>query len=337
MRDDLEPFHSVVIGVGSYGRDAINVLRAFDLTPGNMWAKDLKCFAVDAKGFTSNDTEAVSPAAIAAIGQAYLVFIVSDMTREAEVCLARIAECVRPQEALTVGIVPNPIGIEAEPSSSLTDSSLEKLLSHVNSLILVPRTPPAPTAKDVCAIITGLLDIVTRSGLIGLDFADVKIVLGNGGLTHFGYGAATGKDRAAKAAMEAINGPALTKDKLVEAQGVILSITGDDNISLDEVTEVTDAIIDCCKEDASVFFQGYYDGKDGELSVFMLACAEGTKDARQAFAQRSFVDWEEEVFPIDYDELESPAFIRPSSFGELVPGPVPPLPAEQNDGKGNNE
>jgi cell division protein FtsZ len=365
MNSDLEPFRCLIIGVGGcgcavinkmiiaeYGRDAkygeVTYL-AVDSDSGTLTACRAEQKISVPKAALLDGAEPELKDQLAAISCVDMVFVVSGMGGATGTEISPIiADYAKQHEALTIGVATLPLPTEGAQRTAAAETGLSAFRQSANSVIVVPLAAPETCTLSASVVegvyhdadvavstsIVSIVDTVIRHGLIGMDFADVRTVLDEGGLTRIGYGAATGKDRATKAAMEAINGPALTKDKLGEAQGVIIAITGDDNISLDEVTEVATAVTDCCKEDASVFFQGYYDGKDGELSVFVLACAEGTRDTRHEFPQRSFVDWEESVFPIDYDELESPAFIRrASSFGELVSGPVPPLPAEQSNGK----
>ena len=366
---DREPFRCLIIGVGGCGCAILNNMLAAEYGKDRQYGEVIY-IALDSESATLETCKAEQKICIpktalyedepelqeqlAAIPRADMVFVLFGMGGATGTKISPIvASYAKQRESLTIGVTALPLLDEGEQRVTTAKKGLSAFLRGTNSLIEIPMpallsgTEETPAIEDVYAeadkaIITGITAIVDcilpYGRLIGMDFADLQTVFGNGGISRVSYGAATGKGRARQAALQAISSPMLGVEKLKRASGVLIVIVGDSTISLEEVSEVSNIFLEKCHEDAEVLFQTFYDGNDSALSVLVLACAKGAKDTRYGFTQRSFVDWEEEVFPIDYDALEPPAFIRwASSFGDFVPGPVPPLPPEQHDDKGNNE
>jgi cell division protein FtsZ len=165
-----------------------------------------------------------------------------------------IADIAKRQGALTIGIVTLPFTVEGGKRIENSQYGLERMVSVCDTLIVIPNDKllelapelPIHTAFKVAdEILTnsvkGIAELVTRSGLVNLDFADIKAVVSNGGVSLIGIGESNSGNRAKEAVMKAIENPLL--DVNIEgANGALVNITGGPNMSLDEYREVMEII-----------------------------------------------------------------------------------------------
>jgi cell division protein FtsZ len=209
-----------------------------------------------------------------------------------------VARLGREAGALTIGVVTRPFAFEGVKRRLIAEAAVESLRGTVDALIVIPNdrvrnvvdegTPllDAFAAVDevLCRGVQGVIDIITKPGLVNLDFADVRAVLADGGLALMGTGTAAGPDRAAVAAREAIASPLLETD-IGGAQAVLFNVTGGQGMTLAEVTAAADAIRADADPDASVVFGASFDETLGD-EVRVTVVATGLR-GRPAAADRS--------------------------------------------------
>ena len=199
-----------------------------------------------------------------------------------------IAELAKKQGALVVGIVTLPFTMEGKKRIENAMYGLERLESVVDTLIVIPNDKllelapelPLHTAFKVAdEILTnavkGTTELVTKSGLVNLDFADVKAVMLNGGVSLIGMGESDSQNRAADAVDKAINNPLLDVD-ISGASGALVNIIGGPEMSLDEAKEIIGAIGQRLGEDAKMIW-GAQISEDMEKSIRVMLIVTGVK------------------------------------------------------------
>lgn len=306
-----EPFRCLIIGVGGCGCTILDKMIAAEYGRNAKYG-EVKYIAVESDSDTLTACEAeqqilIPKAALhkanqelqeqlAAIPSVDMVFVISGMGGGTGTNVSPIiAEYAKQHDALTIGVVTLPLPAEGEQRGATAEKGLSALRQSANSVVVVPLVELASALpvskvegiyheadKAITTGIMSLVDAVIRHGLIGLDFADLMAILGEGGISRIGYGSTIGNNRARQAVDQAICNPMLGTDNLENSTGVIAIITGGNDISIDEVAEIADVIAKKSKEDTQVIFQAFYDGKEGELSLIVVACAERAK-ARQGF------------------------------------------------------
>ena len=178
-----------------------------------------------------------------------------------------IAEIAQNLGALTVGIVTKPFAWEGKPRSRHAEEGLEKLKDHVDTLIIIPNdrlreiidksTPMTEAFKEVDNVlrlgVQSISDLIAVTGLVNLDFADVKTVMSNKGDALIGIGVATGENRAIEAAKQSVSSPLLETD-IRGATDAIINITGGNNLSLFEVEDAVEVIREAAGTDINTIF-----------------------------------------------------------------------------------
>ncbi len=177
-----------------------------------------------------------------------------------------IAEIAKKMGCLTVGIVTLPFMMEGQRRYENAVMGLEKLERIVDTLIVIPNDKllelapdlPLQTAFKVAdEILTnsvkGIAELVTKAGLVNLDFADIKAVLGDGGVAMIGVGESDTENRALEAVEKAINNPLLDVD-ISGATGALINVSGGPDMSLDEARKVVEAVSQKLDEDARIIW-----------------------------------------------------------------------------------
>ena len=178
-----------------------------------------------------------------------------------------IAEIAQNLGALTVGIVTKPFAWEGKPRSAHAEEGLERLKGHVDTLIIIPNdrlreiidknTPMTEAFKEVDNVlrlgVQSISDLIAVTGLINLDFADVKTVMSNKGDALIGIGVATGENRAIEAAKQSVSSPLLETD-IRGATDAIINITGGNNLSLFEVEDAVEVVREAAGTDINTIF-----------------------------------------------------------------------------------
>jgi len=197
-----------------------------------------------------------------------------------------IAEAARKKGILTVGVVTKPFSFEGSRRAKSADSGIEELQKHVDTLIVIPNqnlfliANPDTTFKDAFKMadevlqqgVRGITDLMVMPGLINLDFADVRSVMEEMGKAMMGTGEAEGDNRAREAAEKAIANPLLDGVSMQGAKGVIISITGGEDMRLMEVDEAANHIKELVDPDANIIWgSAFNDDLEGKLRVSVVA------------------------------------------------------------------
>lgn len=197
-----------------------------------------------------------------------------------------IAEIAREVGALTVAVVTKPFMFEGASRARIAEDGWNALRDRVDALITIPNDrilsiiDRKTSMLESFAIIDdvlrqgvqGISDLITGSGIVNLDFADVKAVMANSGSALMGIGKATGEDRAIEAAKMAINSP-LLEVSIDGARGVLFNVTGGQDMAMAEINEAARIITEHIDQDAKVIFGAGLDDtlKKGELKITVVA------------------------------------------------------------------
>jgi cell division protein FtsZ len=177
-----------------------------------------------------------------------------------------IAEVAKELGALTVGVVTKPFTREGRQRQKKAESGIERLKEVVDSLIVIPNDRLLGLSGKNTSIldafkpcddvlrqaVQGISDLITTSGLINVDFADVKAIMSERGMAMMGIGIAEGERRASEAAQRAISSPLLEEIDISGAKGVLVNITGSSNMTMDEFDEASSIIHEKVHEDANI-------------------------------------------------------------------------------------
>ena len=178
-----------------------------------------------------------------------------------------VAQEAKNKDILTVGVATKPFTFEGAQRKKNADRAIEKLAREVDALITIPndrllqtidpRTPLLETFKIADDVlrqgVQGISELITEHALINLDFADVKAIMKNAGSALMGIGRASGENRAALAAQQAIESP-LIEVKIEGARGVLFSVSGGYDMSMAEIQEAAEVITGAVSEDANIIF-----------------------------------------------------------------------------------
>ena len=197
-----------------------------------------------------------------------------------------IAQVAREQGILTVGVVTKPFQFEGATRMTIAEAGLEELQAYVDTLIVIPNQNLFRVANEkttfadafdmadevLHAGVRGVTDLMIMPGLINLDFADVRAVMGEMGKAMMGTGEAEGEKRAIDAAEAAISNPLLDDVSMKGAKGVLINITGGPDMTLFEVDEAANRVRDEVDPQANIIFGSTFDeGLDGRMRVSVVA------------------------------------------------------------------
>jgi cell division protein FtsZ len=218
-----------------------------------------------------------------------------------------VAEVAKELGILTVAVVTKPFAFEGK-RMRVAEHGLKSLSDHVDSLIIIPNdklravlgggmklNEAFMAANDVLdSAVGGIAEIIASPGMINVDFADVKTVMSEMGMAMMGSAEANGENRATLAAEAAVKSPLLENVDLKGARGVLVNITADDSLTLDEYYEVMNTIQSFTAEEATVIVGTAFDSEMGEkLRVTMVATGLGNPLARQASKPKVVIDNEQ--------------------------------------------
>ena len=205
-----------------------------------------------------------------------------------------VAQIAREMGALTVAVVTKPFSFEGRRRMSVAEEGLKELQENVDSLICIPNQNLLPVlGKDVSLLnafgaandvllgaVQGISELITRDGLINVDFADVRTVMSEMGMAMMGTGSATGSNRAVEAAERAIRSPLLENVNLRGARGVLVNITGGMDMGLNEYTEVNETVAEFASENATIVVGAVIDTEmSDELRVTVVATGLGSEES----------------------------------------------------------
>ncbi|WP_326524759.1 cell division protein FtsZ [Sphingomonas sp.] len=317
--DELTPRISV-IGVGGAGGNAIaNMIRAevqgVEFLVANTDAQALKqsdapqriqLGAKITQGLGAGSRPEIGRAAAEetieqvqkALDGAHMCFIAAGMgggtgTGAAPV----IAKAARDMGILTVGVVTKPFAFEGKRRAQSADAGIEELQKFVDTLIVIPNqnlfliANANTTFKEAFELadevlqqgVRGITDLMVMPGLINLDFADVRSVMQEMGKAMMGTGESSGDARAIEAAQKAIANPLLDGVSMRGAKGVIVSITGGDDMRLLEVDEAANHIRELVDPDANIIWGSAFNPElEGKIRVSVVATGIEASDDAQA-------------------------------------------------------
>jgi len=197
-----------------------------------------------------------------------------------------IAKAARDMGILTVGVVTKPFAFEGNRRAKAAEAGIEELQKYVDTLIVIPNqnlflvANANTTFKEAFLMadevlqqgVRGITDLMVMPGLINLDFADVRSVMQEMGKAMMGTGEASGDNRAIDAASKAIANPLLDGVSMKGAKGVIVSITGGDDMRLLEVDEAANHIRELVDEDANIIWGSAFNPElEGKIRVSVVA------------------------------------------------------------------
>lgn len=203
-----------------------------------------------------------------------------------------VAEVAREMGILTVAVVTKPFPFEGKKRSVYADEGIAELAKHVDSLITIPNDKllkvlgkgtslldAFKAANNVLlGAVQGIAELITRPGLINVDFADVRTVMSEMGTAMMGTGRASGPDRAEEAAEQAISSPLLEDIDLSGAKGILVNITAGLDISIEEFETVGNAVKAFASENATVVVGAVIDpDMSDELRVTVVATGIGAE------------------------------------------------------------
>jgi cell division protein FtsZ len=212
-----------------------------------------------------------------------------------------IAQAAKEQGILTVAVVTKPFHFEARRRMAIAEKGIEELSAHVDSLITIPNAKLADVlggetlllnafkaANDVLqGAVQGIAELITRPGLINVDFADVRTVMSEMGMAMMGAGQSSGDDRAIMAAQSAIGSPLLEDINLSGACGILVNITAGTNLTMKEFEEVGSTVSDLASEDATVVMGTVIDPDMGDdLRVTVVATGLGESARSSSFHEK---------------------------------------------------
>jgi cell division protein FtsZ len=206
-----------------------------------------------------------------------------------------IARMARERGILTVGVVTKPFTFEGKRRAMAAESGISELIPHVDTLIVIPnqnlfhlaneRTGWKEAFKMADNVlymgVRGVTDLMVVPGMINLDFADIRTVMAEMGKAMMGTGEADGEQRAMRAAEAAINNPLLENTSMAGARGLLINITGGDDMTLFEVDEAANRIRREVDDEANIIFGTAIDESlNGRVRVSVVATGIDTPAAR---------------------------------------------------------
>jgi cell division protein FtsZ len=228
-----------------------------------------------------------------------------------------VAEIAKKNGALTIGVVTLPFTVEGKKRIENAMEGLERLEGLVDTLIVIPNDKllelapdlPLTTAFKVAdEILTnavkGITELVTKSGLVNLDFADVKTVMSDGGVSLIGMGESDSTNRALEATEKAINNPLLDVD-ITNASGALVNVIGGEDLALEEFKQIISFIGEKLSPEAKII-SGAQISKDMQNSVRVMVIITGVKSSQISGERRTHEqakqDEMEEELGIEYIE-----------------------------------
>jgi cell division protein FtsZ len=327
-----------VIGIGGGGGNAVNRMIAADLTGVQFIATNTDCQALKAnrapmkvqigakltkglgaganpdigKSAALEDTEKV----LESLSGADMVFITAGLGGGTGTGAAPIiANLAREMGALVVAVVTLPFTFEGRLRRRQAEEGLASLRQVVDTAITIPNDKLLHTVEKGTSIqeafftaddilrqaVQGISDLITVPGEINLDFADVKTVMSGMGMALMGTGLAEGEHRAVDAAQRAISSPLLEDASIHGARGVLINISGGEDMSLHEVSDAAQIIQEAADPEANIIFGTVIDRSlQGQVKVTVIATGFSREDAR-----KPAIRLEEQAMPPEPEEIRS--------------------------------
>ena len=253
-----------------------------------------------------------------------------------------VAQVAKELGILTVAVVTKPFLFEGSKRMQVAGSGIKELSQYVDSLITIPNEKllsvlgknislldAFKVANDVLlGAVQGIAELITRPGLINVDFADVRTVMSEMGMAMMGTGRASGKERARDAAEAAIASPLLEDVNLAGARGILVNLTAGPDMSIGEFEEVGNTVKEFASENATVVVGTVIDPEmSDELRVTVVATGLGAREHTAALPTESTVEPPVKLVQrnkngeIDYGRLDRPTVMRKQAAhgGQALP------------------
>jgi cell division protein FtsZ len=243
-----------------------------------------------------------------------------------------IAKLCKEMGVLTVAVVSRPFSFEGRKRAKQAEEGILDLKKAADTVITIPndrlRGLASKNAKMVDMFkkadeillhsVKGITDLIMMPGLVNLDFADVKTTMSRAGMAIMGIGISSGENRAMEAAERAISHPLLEDINISGAKGVLMNITSNSDLTMEEMTEASERIYNEVGEDAEIIWGAVIDDDVGdEMSVTVIATGIGEKEKKAEnvieVADPTYGGKVRDITPADLArnaELDSPTFIR---------------------------
>ncbi|MFQ5936926.1 MAG: cell division protein FtsZ [Acidiferrobacterales bacterium] len=232
-----------------------------------------------------------------------------------------IAQVAQDADILAVAVVTKPFLFEGRKRLSVAEHGIRELTDHVDSIITIPNEKlltvlgKEATLLDAFAqanavlqgAVQGIAELITRPGLINVDFADVRTVMAEMGMAMMGSASASGEGRATEAALAAISSPLLEDINISGARGLLVNVTAGLDMSIGEFEEVGTTVKEFAADDATVVVGTVIDPeKRDEMRVTIVATGLGQVQKRP----QPFQVLRTGTGTLDYEELDTPTVIR---------------------------
>jgi len=242
-----------------------------------------------------------------------------------------VAQVAKEMGILTVAVVTRPFSFEGKKRTDIATDGIDELKSYVDSLITIPNEKLLSVlGKNVSLLdafkagndvllgaVQGIAELITRPGLINVDFADVRTVMSEMGMAMMGSGKSTGENRAREAAEAAIASPLLEDVNLSGARGILVNVTAGMDMSIGEFEEVGNTVKEFASDNATVVVGTVIDpDMTGELRVTVVATGLGQEKVAMAEQPLKVVVDKTPTGEVDYAKLDKPAVIRNKVAGD---------------------
>jgi cell division protein FtsZ len=254
-----------------------------------------------------------------------------------------VAQVARELGILTVAVVTKPFTMEGKKRQTIADQGINDLGKYVDSLITIPNEKllsvlgahttlldAFKAANEVLqGAVQGIAELITRPGLINVDFADVRTVMAEMGMAMMGSGSASGEDRARESAEAAISSPLLEDIDLSGARGILVNVTAGQDLSIGEFQQVGDTVKQCAADDATVVIGTVIDPEISN-TIRVTVVATGLGQPLQAVRRPPEVKVVSKVAAAaaterpNYAQFDTPTGIRQQAVGDgTTPPPEP--------------
>ncbi|MGA7802598.1 MAG: cell division protein FtsZ [Gammaproteobacteria bacterium] len=246
-----------------------------------------------------------------------------------------VAQVAKEMGILTVAVVTKPFPFEGGKRMQVAASGIKELGQYVDSLITIPNEKLLSVlGKNVSLLeafksannvllgaVQGIAELITRPGLINVDFADVRTVMSEMGMAMMGSGSASGEDRAREAAEAAVASPLLEDVNLMGARGILVNVTAGMDMSIGEFEEVGNTVKEFASDNATVVVGTVIDPEmRDELRVTVVATGLGSEARKEEPAPVKLVE-KNASGEVDYNQLDRPTVIRKRASGDRYSPP----------------
>jgi cell division protein FtsZ len=246
-----------------------------------------------------------------------------------------VAQVAKELGILTVAVVTRPFGMEGNKRMQIADHGIGELGKYVDSLITIPNEKLLTVLGGETTLldafraanqvlqgaVQGIAELITRPGLINVDFADVRTVMAEMGMAMMGSGASSGEDRAREAAEAAVSSPLLEDINLAGANGILVNVTAGMDLSIGEFQEVGATVKEFASDDATVVVGTVIDpDMTDQIRVTVVATGLGQAAANAESPMRIVRRPTEKASEPNYGSFEKPTVQRKRAVGDGLEG-----------------